>query len=378
MKYIKLIKNIHELLPSLQAMWNTRVNENKDHLQLAGRWLLYSQTINNDGGYAHSYSLYNGWEKSYPETTGYIIPTMLSLGKYLNDDRYTASALKAGKWLLEIQQPDGSYYDLSGQKQIFDTGQILEGLIALYKRTGDEKFLDAAIKAGNFLGENQDTDGKWTTFSYNNHPHAYYSRVSANLLKLFEVTGESTYKSAAETNLHWTVKQQTENGYFNFMSFAPSELPYLHTIIYVLEGLWGSYKILQRNDIFKSLMKSIDTLLRISKDRDVVLYARYDENWRHVRKERCLVGLAQWAGLLLDLFSTTHEQNYYDQAVKTITYLKTKQIQKGSNNIIGAIPGSTPLWGSYFGFSFNNWTVKFFIDVLLRLEQIQRQGDTSQ
>lgn len=374
MKYLKLIRNIPELLSSLQAMWNTKVCENKYHVQLAGKWLLYSQTINNDGGYAHSYSLYNGWERSYPETTGYIIPTMISLGKYLNDDTYTTSALNAGKWLLDIQQADGSFLDLSGKKQIFDTGQILEGLLALYNETTDKAYISAAIKTGDFLIHNQDADGKWTSFSYNKSPHSYYSRVAANLLKLFDLTGVSAYKTAAEMNLNWTMQQQKKNGYFDFMSFIPNEHPYLHTIVYVLEGLWDSYTIVQRNDIFDSLKKGVDALLLMSKEQDVILYARYDENWRYVQKERCPVGLAQWAGLLLNLFAMTHEQYYYDLAAKTIQYLKSKQIYQGSNNITGAIPGSVPLWGNYFGFTFTNWTVKFFIDALLRLEQIRITG----
>lgn len=377
MKYLRLLRNPTELLSSLLVMRNTKVHENKCHLNLAGRWLLYAQTINNDGGYSHSYSFNNGWERSYPETTGYIIPTMLGLGEYLNDKKYTISAINAGNWLLKIQQTDGSFLDMSGQKQIFDTGQILEGLITLYKKTGDSKFLDAAIKAGNFLVENQDTDGKWTKFSYNNHPHAYYSRVSANLLKLFEITGEHKYKNFAEKNLRWTMKQQNEAGFFNFMSFKPDSLPYLHTIIYVLEGLLDSYKILQNEDLFVCLKKTVDTLVHINKERDFILYAQYDQNWRYARKEKCLVGLAQWAGILLDLFVMTNEEDYFKLAVKTIHYLKSKQVQNGTENIIGAIPGSIPIWGSYFCFSFNNWTVKFFIDTLLHFERIDISKDTT-
>ncbi|MCP5002594.1 MAG: hypothetical protein GY941_01390, partial [Planctomycetes bacterium] len=39
-----------------------------------------------DGGVARHYSLVTGWAPSYPETTGYIIPTMLDYAKLSGDN----------------------------------------------------------------------------------------------------------------------------------------------------------------------------------------------------------------------------------------------------------------------------------------------------
>ncbi len=366
--HLNLIKSRKELFTAL--VYNKKPRENYYHLKLAGEWLLAAQSINDDGGYSHSYSLIRGWGKSYPETTGYIIPTMLRLGEYLKDRKYIESALKAEGWLLKVQQSDGSFLDLFEEKQIFDTAQTIEGSLSLYEFTKDKKFLDSAVRAGNFIIENQDNDGKWTRYSYNNIPHTYYSRVSANLLKLYVVTGNDKYKYSAEKNLLWTIGQQKDNGYFDFMGFAEKQVPYLHTIVYVLEGLLDSYKILGKNDILECLKKSVNKLIEINKERDFILYSQYDENWKYVRKEKCIAGLAQWAVLLLELYRIKNEKDYFEQAVKTIYYLKSKQIQSGSDNIKGSIPASIPIWGSYFRFSFNNWTVKFYIDALLNFEMI--------
>ena len=40
-----------------------------------------------DGGVARHYSLINGWGTSYPETTGYIVPTMLAYAKLSGDEQ---------------------------------------------------------------------------------------------------------------------------------------------------------------------------------------------------------------------------------------------------------------------------------------------------
>ena len=44
-------------------------------------WLCAAQdhSASADGGVARDYSLIKGWATSYPETTGYIIPTMIEL-----------------------------------------------------------------------------------------------------------------------------------------------------------------------------------------------------------------------------------------------------------------------------------------------------------
>lgn len=371
-----LLGNADELIAALKAMRGTNALENRRHLKLAGDWLLRTQAVHHDGGYAHSYALHAGWQPSYPETTGYIIPTMLRLSDHLGDARYADSALKAGNWLLGIQQPDGAFPDLAGQKQVFDTGQIIEGLLELHRRTGQNVFLDAAIRAGDFLTGCQDPGGSWTALSYNNLPHTYYTRVAANLLRLHAATGAGKCRTAALRNLDWTLAQQGEKGYFASMSFEPGSLPLLHTIIYVLEGLLDSYRIMGDERLMTAVRITAGKLVAINTGRDYILQARYDSAWGSPRREHCTTGLAQWAGLLLDLYSLDPVAGHLLLAERTLTFLKARQVRHADPDISGAISGSIPLWGSYFRFAFNNWTIKFFIDALLRWEQITSERTT--
>lgn len=62
---------------------------------------------------------------SYPEVTGYFIPTLLRWG-------YRNLALSYAKWLISIQKENGSWYDAYDKEAyIFDTGQVLKGLLAI-------------------------------------------------------------------------------------------------------------------------------------------------------------------------------------------------------------------------------------------------------
>src|SRR5262245_41833752 len=68
----------------------------------AAKWLGRAQDRSRsaDGGVARHYSLIDGWSTSYPETTGYIVPTMLALGE-------RERARRMLDWLVSIQFPEG-------------------------------------------------------------------------------------------------------------------------------------------------------------------------------------------------------------------------------------------------------------------------------
>lgn len=63
--------------------------------------------------------------KSYPEVTGYYIPTLLKWG-------YRKIACSYAEWLCAVQKQDGSWYDTEDEDPyIFDTAQVLKGLLAI-------------------------------------------------------------------------------------------------------------------------------------------------------------------------------------------------------------------------------------------------------
>jgi len=368
LSFIRLLKSPGDVTAALLATGGSRPRGYREHVRAAVEWLLHSQSIHDDGGYAHSYSLHGGWEKSYPETTGYIVPTMLAAAGYLGDSRCRASALRTGPWLLETQQPDGSFPDLIGRPQVFDTGQIIEGLLCLYGETGEGSYLACATRAGEFLVRVQDENGAWTRQSYGCVAHTYYTRVAANLLRLWRACGDSRFRDSAERMLEWTLGQQVANGYFRHMEFVQGELPYLHTIIYVLEGLLGSYEILDDPALLESVKRTTNSLVGLEGGGNNMLRSQYDEMWHAPSDEKCVTGLAQWAGLLCDLSRITGEESYAAIGKRVNGYLMARQVFQGSDAIWGALSGSIPLWGSYFRFAYNNWTVKFFIDGLLKAE----------
>src|ERR1700690_747499 len=62
-----------------------------------------------DGGVARHYCLITGWGTSYPETTGYIVPTIIREGKALQYSALLERARKMLDWLVSIQMPGGGF-----------------------------------------------------------------------------------------------------------------------------------------------------------------------------------------------------------------------------------------------------------------------------
>ena len=74
-------------------------------------WLCRAQdhSTTKDGGVARHFSILTGWGPSYPETTGYIIPTLISYSKLRGDETASSKTIKMIDWLVSIQLPKFVY-----------------------------------------------------------------------------------------------------------------------------------------------------------------------------------------------------------------------------------------------------------------------------
>jgi SAM-dependent methyltransferase len=343
--------------------------ENRFHIEAGIKWLMRAQA-KGSGGFARRYCIYDGWDKPYIETTGYIIPTLINAARYLNNNGIRERAKTAAEWLLSVQRESGAFCDIdAGLEQAFDTGQVLTGLIEAYREWGDARFLDGAVRAGTWLAKVQEDDGSWEKYSYNHVKHAYYVKVSAALLQLAQVTGKSGFHDAALKNIEWTLSCRTTGNYFKHMEFRTGEYPFLHTIAYVIEGLLDAYDIEKDARVLDAVMGTVTALKELNRNRDLLLCSQYDENWTPINRERCITGLAQWAGIAMRTYDLTGDVVLLEEAIKNIYYLKSKQFLKPDAELYGGLPGSVPFWGKYLGFCFPNWGVKFFMDALMAYEK---------
>ena len=156
-----------------------QVGQNFDHavhIREAAEWLKRAQDAGTDRGVSYGAILGGPFLPSYPETTGYIIPTMLELADHYGDPDFERRAIEMGDWEIAVQMDCGAVMggrvDSRPTPAVFNTGQVLLGWAALFRRTREERFRAAARRAIDWLLENQDPDGNWRRGN-SNFAHAH-------------------------------------------------------------------------------------------------------------------------------------------------------------------------------------------------------------
>ncbi|MFZ5940850.1 MAG: hypothetical protein ACOYXB_09765 [Bacteroidota bacterium] len=351
--------------------------DDRIHLDETMNWLVNAQDHAAGGGVAGVYTFAERWTEPYPETTGYIIPTFLNYAELTGDHSYIERAKRMADWELSIQLASGAVRGGVGVNEypiVFNTGQVILGWTSIYKNTGEQKYLDASVKAASWLVSIQDEDGKWLKHTFNNTPHAYNVRVTWSVLKVYHLTGDRKFLDAAVKNIQWVLENGQENGWFRWMGFKADEVPLTHTIAYTLRGLLESSFLLEgelKDTIQATVIKASRHIIgyydQVKKENRLFsLPGNLDENWKSDFSYSCLTGDAQMAIIWLKLYRLTGDEDYFKAAERILDDLKTVHNLKSRNKgIRGGIAGSYPIWGKYVNFGYPNWAAKFFADALM-------------
>lgn len=113
-----------------------------------------------------------------------------------------------GDWLIETQNPDGSFYRqyyIDGAPSWYEKGntyEVVPFLIELYRSTNERKYLESAIKAGDFHWNFYGKDFEFFGATLEN-PNVYDKEAGLHSLEaylsLYEISGDEKWLKAAET-----------------------------------------------------------------------------------------------------------------------------------------------------------------------------------
>ena len=339
--------------------------QNKDglmlHRQHAANWILNAQKATPNGGVAAWYKLSTGYcPTSYPEVTGYIIPTVFDLFHLTGEKKYRDVAIEMADWIISVQLPTAAVPAMDfSTPYVFDTGQCISGWVRAYKETGDARYLKAAEKAASWLAGMQSEDGSFPLTPFTRSTHTYHCRVSWMLLQLYESTRNSVYRDVAVKNLNWALGFQKPNGWC-----VPTNQETTHFIAYAGRGMLEASQITGNKAYLVFAQKLADALIQLQLPNGV-LYGEYDQNWKPVVESSCLTGNLQIAIIWMRLYAITGDEKYRGAATKALCYvLATQDVTSPKPGINGSIAGSQPLTGSYCPNMYLSWATKFFIDAV--------------
>ena len=361
--------------------------DDNEHLKLCMEWLLKAQKVTSDGGVSAIYEADKHiWRKSYPETTGYIIPTFLNYYKHYKKEVFKEIAIEMGEWELEIQSPDGGTGDYLGfyasntlKPRNFNTGQVMLGYLSLHELTRNEKYLTAAKTSAEYVINTLNSEGTWN-FSQFNTPKSYNIRVAWPILELSKILDSNRYQFYGELMTNWVISQANDNGWFNKNSFSEKKTSGLtHLIGYTLVGLLKIYQIknlnLDYNYIIKILTAAADNLSEfyINKkslnNKYIGFPAFFNSNWKGIVNWSCVTGNTQIEYFMREISQAANNKKYSEVADLINLEMKSIHITKKTSNdenLIGGLFGSNPIEGEYCPYQIPNWGVKFFADSLLQ------------
>jgi Formyl transferase len=351
----------------------------EDHLRAAAHWLAAAQDSQSDGGVAGRYQLDRGWTSSYPETTGYIVPTFLALSGVLREAGFRERAERAVQSLLSVQLPEGGFpgLEIAANRTIpsaFNTGQILHGLTVWHRETGDEKVRLAAGRAAQWLLSVQDPDGAFRRHTYKDSACTYSAYLACRLAEWGEHAADGAALAAANRHLDWTLGHRRPNDWIALAGFDKdqhrADEAFTHSIAYAIAGILSTSEILGRSDgsaVAAAAAERMARRLELSR----FLPGLIGSDWKGRSRYGCLTGNCQMALIWFRLHTLSGNLRLVNAAFKAIDLVKLAQPMRNANlGLSGGIPGSDPIHGTYIEGAVPNWAAKFFIDALLEKRRV--------
>jgi uncharacterized protein YyaL (SSP411 family) len=377
----------HPLLnpPALLESASERVagdarSDHMTHLDAAIEWLIAAQDATPDDGFSRGYSLVwhpifrrRGWQPSYPETTGYIIPTLYAAGSTLGRPDLAQRAERAARWEIKIQLPSGAVRSgVVGQGRdpaIFNTGQVVLGWLAAHQATGKPVFADAIERACVFLASNLGADGHWRTGS---SPFAradatlYNARTAWALAEAGRRLERPEYLSAGAAALAAVRRAQHVNGWIPHCCLTDADRPLLHTLGYAIRGLLEGGRVLNDGELMEGAALAARQLAA-SVSSSGRMPGRYSPDWSGAVSWSCLTGEAQLANIWMRLYQLTGKDEWLEPIAPVLRFLETTQnIRSRNAGLRGGIKGAFPIGAPYGSYQLLSWATKFFVDALLR------------
>lgn len=357
-------------------------------LQLAIQWLLHAQQATQDNGVPVGYfpcrsETDRGWMPSYPETTGYIITSLLAYAERFGNQAVRDAAFRMANWEVNIQMASGAVQGgpvCSPEQQTaaaFNTGMVLDGWCSAYQATSTPEYFEAGRRAADFLVNDLDENGYFRTNGAYVSPgeiKTYTCLCAWAIYRFGSIARESVYHDAATRVIEAALRQQQPNGWFAHNCLTHSLAPLTHTIGYTLQGVLEVGVAADRPDFINAARRGVDPLVaRLS--RRGLLAGRYYADWQPGALSSCLTGNAQIAIVCYRLCELTGERRYKNAADRMVEALKDLQETASPNPALnGAIAGSFPLFGGYMRGGYPNWATKYFVDALLLQHRLDQQA----
>ncbi len=201
----------------------------------------------------------------YSEITGYALSTWMFLYRITSDERFLRQARVAAGWLVDnaLHRDGGvrtrfylvkryvspNYCFHHGRVYAFDTAMVGYGLLQLFNKVKEERFLKAVQQILGFLIRRmKKRDGMYYSYfdskkkrcgenfeKWSDQAGSFHAKLALLYIDYYRTTGIELYKTEAVDLLDTVIKIQEKNG--RFVTGKKDDSTHLHPHAYTLEGL---------------------------------------------------------------------------------------------------------------------------------------------
>lgn len=255
---------------------------------------------------------------------------------------------------------------------MFDTGQVLFGLIRGYQAFGTPELRLAACRAADWLATIADGRLRWTRSEHLGTPHVYNARTAWALLLMNEIEADPRRDAVARANLDWALDEQQPSGFFDHCAFEPGRPPFTHTIAYAARGLLEAGILLAEPRYIEGARRCADAML-LQLDDHGHLPSMLTPDGKAASRSCCLTGNCQFAIVWARLHAIGGGDGYAAAAARALDRVQaTQDVAARDPGVRGGIKGSDPVWGPYAPMTLPNWATKFFVDAMWLRKELAR------
>lgn len=346
-------------------------------LEAAVSWILRATDATPDTGVSLGFfplAPEENWKPSYPETTGYIITSLLKYAADFDRSDIREAALKMADWEIDVQMASGAVQGgpiCAPEKQTaaaFNTGMVLDGWCSAYEQSNEDKYLKALEKAALFLMNDLDKEGYFKTngsFVSQGEFKTYTCLCAWAMYRAGLLLNNEDIKKAAIRSVEAALRQQNDQGWFAHNCLTHSHMPLTHTIGYVIQGVFEVGVLSNRQDFVDAAVKALSAVVA-KQEKNGWLAGRFDHNWKPACDYVCLTGSVQLAIICYRMAELYANHDLVTMANGLTNFVKATQLMDYEQTaMVGAIAGSYPIEGDYMKDSYPNWATKYYIDALM-------------
>lgn len=248
-----------------------------------------------------------GTEYSKTDVKGYYNDLTEKVSKFGREDNEVPS--------IKIDSGEEVYFSIA----IFQYGL---GAYDLYLKSKDQSMLEKTLACADWALKNQQSNGSWFAFPFENQQHPYSSMAQGEgislLLRAFIVTGNDNYLKAAEMAKDFmllpiekggTARYEGDNVFLYEYTYEPL---ILNGWIFSIWGLYDYCKYIGDEGSWKVLDATLNSLKKKLPDYDIKYWTKYDDGKRICSPFYHRLHIAQ-LNTMYDLFGDQIYKEYADK-----------------------------------------------------------------